>query len=340
MAREKLTTALETDGDPWLLLGPTSYRADGETELVLPLREVGEDGGLRVVERVRPWQPGAKLDETGAMPDTFSLGFVFNQDVTEPEVETQGIQVWPDLLEALVLQFKTGKTATLNLPWKRGLRVKPLTWQRRAMSDDNRGGETLSVSLKQDNEDALDREAFEAVAVKANVQRAAEEAVFSLEQDGMSAAAADSLRSASDLGGFGDPGANIVELAAGLAKLLNQPAEFAQAVAAQAQRLRRASKILLDAFSSGEDGRDQMNGPDGAAARAKLLDLLELAANAEAEARATLPKTRGYTAPRRTTIWLIATELGQNARELMAINSQVEDFSFIEQGDSVIVFAE
>lgn len=340
MAREKLTTALETDGDPWLLLGPTSYRADGEAELLLPLREVGEDGGLRVVERVRPWQPGAKLDETGAMPDTFTLGFVFNQDISEPEVETQGIQVWPDLLEALVRQFKTGKTATLNLPWKRGLRVKPLTWQRRAMPDDNRGGETLSVSLKQDNEDALDREAFEAVAVKSNVKRAAEEAVFSLEADGMSAAAADSLRSVSAFGGIGDPGANIVELASGLAEILNQPSEFAQAIATQAQRLRRAGKLLMDAFSSGEEGRDQMNGPEGASARAKLLDLLELAANAEAEARATLPKTRSYTAQRRTTIWLIATELGQNARELMAINSAIEDFSFIEPGTSVLVFAE
>jgi hypothetical protein len=340
MAREKLTTALETDGDPWLLLGPTSYQADGEVALLIAAREVGEDGGLRVVERVRPWQPGAKLDETGPMPDVFTLGVYFNADISEPELDTQGIPIWPDLLEALVRQFKTGRTATLHLPWKRGLRVKPLTWQRRAAADDNRGGETLSVTFKQDNEDALDREAFEAVAVKANVKRAAEEAVFALEQDGMSAAAADSLRSVSNFGGLGDPGANIVELAASLADLINQPNEFAQAIAVQAQRLRRAGKLLMTAYSSGDEGRDQMNGPEGASARAKLLALLELAANAEAEALASLPRTRGYTAQRRTTIWLIATELRQNARELMSINSDVEDFSYIEQGTSVKVFAE
>lgn len=339
MAREKLTTSAETDGDPWLLLGPSSYQATGEVELFIAWREVGEDGGVRVVERIRPWQPGAKLDETGAMPDTFTLGAVFNNDVTEAEVVDQGIQIWPDLIEALVRQFKTGKTATLNLPWKRGMRVKPLTWQRRATSDDNRGGETLTVNFKTDNEDDLDREAFEQVSVKATVKRAAEEAVFSLEQEGMSAAAADQVRTTSDFGGIGDPIGGIVGLASELAGLMNKPGELL-AIATAAQRLRRAGRILIDAYSTNTPGRDQMSGPDGSGARAKLFALLELAANAEAEARAGLPKTRTYTPERRTSIWLIATELGQNARQIMAINSKIEDFSNIEKGEPVLVFAE
>lgn len=340
MAREKLTVVAEDVGDPWLKLGPSSYQADGEAELFVAWREVGEDGGLRVAERVRPWQPGAKLDETGAMPDTFALSAVFNVDISEPEVDGQGIQIWPDLLEALIRQFKTGKTATLNLPWKRGLRVKPLTWQRRATSEDNRGGETLSVNLKTDNEDNLDREAFEAVSVKATVRRAAEDAVFTMEQEGMSAAAAESVRTTFDSGGLGDPVGGIIGLSADLAGLMARPGEFAQAVASQAQRLRRATQLLVGAYSTNEPGRDQMNKPEGASARAKLLALLELAANAEGEARAALPKTRTYIARRRTSIWLIATELGQNARQLMSVNSQVEDFSNIEQNDSVLVFSE
>lgn len=339
MARAKLTVASETDGDPWLKLGASSYKADGEAELFVAWREVGEDGGLRVVERIRPWQPGAKLDETGAMPDTFTLGAIFNADISESELDVQGIQIWPDLLEALVRQFKTGKTATLNLPWKRGIRVKPLTWQRRATSDDNRGGETLSVSFKTDNEDALDRAAFEQVSVKATVKRAAEEAVFSLEQEGMSAAAADQVRTTSDFGGLGDPIGGIVGLASDLAGLMNRPGELL-AIATAASRLRRATKILMGAYSTDEPGRDQMGGPDGSSARAKLLALLELAANAEADARAGLPKTRTYTAVRRTSVWEIATELGQNARQIMSVNSAVEDFSNIEKGTPVQVFAE
>lgn len=312
------------EGDVWADLPPSGYKADGETELFIPWQEVGEDGSLRVVDRVRPWQPGAKLDETGAGPDVFTLTAVFNDDVKEGDPQFANQVMWPDTLEALVRQFKTGKTATLNLPWKRGLRVKPLTWQRKASAGDNRGGESLTVSFKTDNEDSLDREAFEQVSVKASAQRAAEEADFALEQDGM----------------IGDPIAGIVGLASELSGLMNRPGEFAQAIVTAAQRLRRAGAILMNTYSTDEPGRDQMRGPDGASARAKLLALMELAANAESEARAGLPKTVTYIAERDTDIWTIATAKGQQARKLMAVNSTIPDFSFIEQGTPVQVFAE
>ncbi len=328
------------EGDVWVSLPPSSYQADGEAVLYIPWREVGEDGKLRVVRRVRPWQPGAKLDETGADPDVFTLGAVFNNDVREEDSEYDGqAQLWPDLLEALVRQFKTGKTATLNLPWKRGLRVKPTTWQRRAVSDDNRGGETLTATFETDNEDALDREAFEVVSVKASVQRAAEEAAFALEQEGMNVNLGQERLVLPD-GGIGDPVGGIIGLAGDLAGAMNRPGELAQAVATAARRLRRATSLLMASYSTNEPGRDQMNGPEGANARAKLLDLLELAAAAEAEALAGLPKTRTYRPERDTDIWQIANGLGQRARELMAINGAIEDFNFIERGTAVLVFAE
>lgn len=311
------------EGDPWADLPPSSYQADGEDVLFIPLREVGEDGALRVVPRVRPWQPGEKLDETGASADTFTLGALFNEDVKEPEFDQQ--VMWPDTLEALILQFKTGKTATLNLPWKRGLRVKPLTWQRKASADADRGGELLTVNFKTDNEDDLDREAFERVSVKATVSLAAQSVARTMEMDGM---------------GIGDPIGGIIGLASQLNGLMNLPSDYANAIVTAAQRLRRAALILVGAYSTDEDGRNQMNGPEGASARLKLLELMELAANAEAEARASLPKTRTFIAQRNTSIWDIATELQQQARGLMTINPQIEDFSFIEKGTSVNVFAE
>ena len=120
------------EGDDWADLPPSSYQADGEAVLYVAWREVGEDGKLRVVRRVRPWQAGAKLDETAADPDVFTCGALFSNDVKEADAEFVNQVMWPDTLEALVRQFKTGKTATLNLPWKRGLRVKPTSWQRRA----------------------------------------------------------------------------------------------------------------------------------------------------------------------------------------------------------------
>jgi hypothetical protein len=308
--------------DPWLELGPTTYQADGFTQLQFPARLVGEDGGLRVVERVRPWQAGAKLDETGAMPDRFTIESVIHNDIIEQGLE--GVPVWPGLIEDLIEQFKSGKTGTLNLPWKRGLRVKPETWSRRANADEHRGGESFVVNFKQDNEDNLDREAFERVSVKAGAARVVDEAIFSMESEGMSA----------------DPIGDLTELAANLVGLLNTPSDYAQAILTQARRLRRAGKILIGEYQAESEGRDQMNSPAGFAARLKLLELLELAARAESDAREFLPRTRSYIAPRRTDIWTIATELGQDARQLMAVNSAVEDFSNIEQGTAVQVFAE
>lgn len=327
------------EGDVWADLPPSTYQADGEAVLYIPWHEVGEDGALRVVPRVRPWQAGAKLDETGHDPDVFSLAAVFNSDVTEGDAAFTSQVMWPDTLEALVRQFKTGKTATLNLPWKRGLRVKPTTWRRMAVADNNRGGELLTATFKTDNEDALDREAFEQVSVKASVQRAAEEAAFAMEQEGMNVNLGQERLVLPD-GGIGDPIGGIVGLAAALAGALNRPDELGQSIASAAQRLRRATQLLIGAYSTNEPGRDQMNGPDGASARAKLLDLLELAANAEAEALAGLPKTLTIIAERNTTIWDIATARQQRARELMRINGAIEDFNFIERGTAVLVFAE
>lgn len=323
--------------DTWLTLGPCDYQADGFPRLQIPVHMVGEDGALRVVLRVRPWQPGAKLDETGPDPDTFTLESLFSPDVQEPGME--GITLWPDQLEELVRQFKSGRTATLNLPWKRQIRVKPVTWSRRASSLENRGGELLTVTLKTDNEDALDREAFERVSVKATAQRAAEEAVFALESEGMSPDAVISLRAAPIDTSIGDPLASLTELAAGLSGLLSAPSDFALSIATQAARVRRAIGIILGAYDTVLPGRNQMGGPDGASARLKLIELAELAAQAEAEARAALPKTRTYIAPRNTDIWLIATELRQSPRDLMTINSAIADFSFIPAGTPVTVFA-
>jgi len=327
------------EGDVWADLPPSSYQADGEAVLYIPWREVGEDGKLRVVRRVRPWQPGWKLDETGPDGDVFTCGALFNADVTEPDAEFKNQVMWPDTLEALVKQFKTGKTATLHLPWKRGLRVKPASWQRRATSDSDRGGEVLTVIFESDNEDALDREAFEAVAVKASVQRAAEEAAFAMEQEGMNVNLGQERLVLPD-GGIGDPVGSIIGLASSLAVSLNGPGELAQSVAIAASRLRRATQLLISSYSTDEPGRNQMNGPEGANARAKLLDLLELAANAAAVARAGLPKTMTIIAERNTTIWDIANARQQRARDLMAINGAIEDFNFIERGTPVTVFAE
>lgn len=309
--------------DSWEDLPASSFQADGETTLLIIARLVGEKGALRVVKHTRPFQAGQKLDETGPDGDEFTLEAMFHPDIQEGDTEDGGQpQIWPDRLEALIKQFKGGKTATLHLPWKRNLRVKPTTWERRASGDEHRGGEILTVTFAQDNEDNLDREAFEAVSVKSQLERRADATTFDLDS----------------IGGFDGSIEDITELAANLVGLMNAPGDYAAAIAHQANRVRRAASFLMDSLSSTASGRGQLNDPDGARANQGLLDLLDFAAGARAEAQEHLPRTITVRYPTDRTIYDIATERGQSAGALISINGALEDPGFIPANTPVIVF--
>lgn len=324
--------------DDWQDLEPFSFQMDGHREIKFIGRTVGEDGQNRLAPRKRPWQKGEKVDSTGPDGDSYQIEGIFHSDVDEGDVDN-GMPMWPDALEALVKQFKEEKTGTLHLPWKRGLRVKASNWSRRASADEHRGGEVLTVTFKEDNEDSLDREAFVGVSVKGSLSRTVEEAQFDAESAGIWDGSLEDLTGlASDLVGY-----------------INAPREFAGDVKQASNRVRRAVSSVTRAFSGpppiqespaapaspGDEGRNQLNDPDGFNLRIRLLELLDLAAAAEAEARRSLPRTRSYIPERDTSIWLIATDptVRQDPHELMRIND-IEDPNYIEAGTVMRVFAE
>lgn len=310
---------MTTAADPWLGLGPAEFVVDG-TRIGFVVLNVGRRGSNRNPKRVRPFREGWKLDHTGTDGEVLTLDCMFGSDVKEPDVDNE----WPSALERAIDVFKTGKTGTLNLPWRRGIRCKADTWDTAASSSENRGHETLRVQFSEDNEDNLDRTAVQVVSVKATIQRSVEAAQFDAESEGM------------DLFAIED----ITQLAADVVGLLNAPGDRAAALLHAGNRLRLAVKTVAEAFSSGEPGRDQMNGPEGANARLRLLELAELGARAVGEGRSKQRKTRTITYSRTRDIWSIATEEGQNARELMTINEQIEDFAFIPAGTPVRLFAD
>jgi hypothetical protein len=303
--------------DAWLDLGPAEFELDG-VHYYFVAHLIGEHGSNRNPKRTRPFRIGSKLDHTGCNGDEFTIDCTFGRDVTEEDVFNE----WPNDLERMILAFKTGKTGTLNLPWKRGLRVKADEWDRTASASENRGHETLRVKFSEDNEDNLDRAAVELVSVKATVQNAVQAAQFDAESEGM------------DIGAIED----VTELAANVVGLLNAPGDAAAALLHAGNRLRLAAKTVTDAFSSGAPGRDQMNGPEGASARLRLLQLSELGARAVGEGRSRQRKTRTVTYQRVRDIWTIATDERQNARELMTINEEIEDFSNIPAGTPVRMY--
>lgn len=308
--------------DIWSAMDPASYKADGGELILFPARSAGERGGNRIARRERPWQAGAKLDAIGSKPDELTIEALFHNDIIEPGLG-ESPALYPDRLDALVAAFKLGTTATLNLPWKRNLRVKADSWDRRATADDTRGGEVLTVTFITDSEDNLDREAFERVSAKANVNRVAEAATFTMKS----------------IGAWDGSIEDITQFASELQGYLNAPGEYLSAIAHRAKRIRRAVTGLMGALSTAVPGRGQLADPEGSNARLQLLELLELAAAAEEEARASLPKTRSVTFARARDIYSIATEVGQDPRVLISINSALEDPGYIEAGTPVLVLA-
>jgi hypothetical protein len=312
-------TASSAETDIWLGLGPASFQLDGGFLHQFTAQVLSEGGSNRIAKRDRPFRDGAKLDFVGNNSDEWTIDCIYNNDVTEPGAE---FDRWPSSLEDLIADLKTGDTGTLNLPWKRGLRVKGLDWQRVANANENRSGETLRVKFQEDNEDSLDRQAFDLVTVKATLPSTVEAAQFDAESEGM------------DLFAFED----ITQLAADIVGLLNRPGEVSAALLHAGNRMIRAVDTIANAFSTGEPGRDQLNTPAGAGLNRQLLEMRELGARAVGEGRPRPTRTMRFDKPR--DIWSIATEVRQGPRDLMTINEQIEDFAYIPPGTPVRVFAD
>lgn len=307
------------DPDAWLALPVSEFVDSDGVHHVFTAIGLSEHFSLRIAPRARAYQAGAKLDQTGPNPDEFEFDLVFHNDITEPGADSS--TRWPDDKQRFLDAAHKGETGTLNLPWKRGIRCKVADAVATARADEYRGGECVRVKFLTDNEDNLDRAAFQAVTVKASLQPRVAAAQFDMESEGM------------DLGSIED----VTQLAADVVGLLNAPADNAAALLHAGNRLRRAVATVTAAFSTGEPGRDQMNDPQGSSARLKLLELRELGARAVGEARPRATRTMTFT--RMRDIWSIATEVGQNAREIMQINEQIEDFGAIPPGTPVRIYA-
>lgn len=301
---------------------PADFKPDGRTLAQFLVKVSSEAGSLRIAKRDRPWQDGAKLDAVGANADDFVLSMIFHNDLTEAGID-DSVPMWPDGVDAMTKQFHFGETGTLNLPWKRGIRCKAVSWRRVESADDTIRGALVDVTFTTDTEDSIDREAFQAVSVRATANAAVEEATFDLDSTNMFDG------SIEDITGF----------AADLVGLLNSPNELLGSVLQAANRLRRAVLFLKNGMETALPGRDGMNDPDGASGRAKLFELLELAAQAQAEALAAQPPTRDVKYQQPVDIWSVAAELNQSSRTLVELNDRIPDLSYIEPGTPIKVLA-
>ncbi len=313
------------EADTWQSLGPASWQADDGPEVKFAVVSRKKSSGNRLPERARPYQDGSKSDHTGRKADEFAVEAIFQQDATSEEADLGDTPaMWPDRINLLDAQLGSRKVGTLHLPWERNIRCRAVTWERSALPEDLRGGERMSITFRRDNEDNLDGSAIEEVSVRATVRRAADEAVFDLEREGMWDGSIE----------------DFTALAADVEGLLAAPGEFRQDMLHMARRLGNAAASIRSSFMSRVPGRDKGNDPDSAVATQRLLEIEELSARALAEAASSQPPLVARRFDTDRDLYSIAAELRQDAEALIEVNPQIEDPSDIQAGSTVFVFVQ
>jgi hypothetical protein len=308
----------------WHKMKPASFEIPGMPKVIFPIWERVEGShGIRAVARAVPWVDGEQLDETGLTAKEWATEHPFINDLCDLE---PGIgkdpPLYPDRLELLETVLEQRKTGTLNLPWRRNIRCKALSW-RRVASVERQDCEILSVQWKEDNENKLANPSSSS-GVRANLAYQVEQARFACEREG--------------IGGFAWE--DVTLLASRLETVVAAPGAFLQDVAQKAQRFERAVDSIMGSFSRATGGRDQLLGPEGAEAYRYLFGLKELASHAESEARGLPLKVVTWPAPFDGSIWAICQAPGwqdQDPQELLRINPRIPDPNWIPKGTPIKV---
>jgi hypothetical protein len=90
-----------------------SWTAENAATIAFPVEDIGESGGNRIIERERPYRDGAKLDDTGRKATQFTMVCKFENTITEPGLEINGLKnLYPDVLNDLIASFGIHKTMT------------------------------------------------------------------------------------------------------------------------------------------------------------------------------------------------------------------------------------
>ncbi len=303
---------------------PASFEVAGFPRCHFVLLDFSETEGVRLAPRERPFRPGAKLDSTGTTARTFAFTALFSNDIQEQGVTDQGSPLYPDRLDELTALFRTTLTGTLNTPRVRGLRAKATNWTRSGSSEQHRGGELLTGTFTEDNEDSVDREAIVKPSARATLSRKVEEAQFDAEAEGI----------------WDGNLASLTQLTSELIGLANTPGEYLGQVEQAGARVSRCVDEVRRNFETDSDGRGQFWDPLSFPVRMRLLEVEDLSASAAEEARRRNETLVRYLSERTTTIWRIATDKKQSAERLMEVNPQVEDFAAIPPRTPVWVFSE
>jgi prophage DNA circulation protein len=280
----------------------TGYR------IPIPVKKVSARLGNRIIQRARQNRDGAKLDDTGMVPTTYTLEVDFYNGCSEEGMPSD--DMYPGLPNYLEKSLKVHETGNLYLPrhGKRRCRLETIesveTFEERDMA-------ATVLTFIEDNEDNLTANSFTAPSARSVARRLAEMTTFSAEQNGVS---------------LSDAGAGISELASEVESLINSPFEYLGDLQAQAHKVRALCERLEDVHASRRTQVGELLAqPPGARAVRGLIELRDKAARVVDEKQSAMPRLISYVVPSQRSIFDIASQFDQDPTLLIAANPKLGD---------------
>jgi prophage DNA circulation protein len=307
--------------------GPATWTVGGAT-IAFPVFSIDEDGGNRIITHERPKRDGAKLDDMGSKARIFSFEAMFDNGLLAlPDAElvlneiNGGMQLYPDVLNALCDSFDFHETGDLFVPTRGKMRARADTYGRNENANVRNHGR-LHLVFKVDNEDSLDAASFSPPAVSASAIAVAEAMELEAEKTGA----------------WDGSIADLMEMASNIEGLANAPGDFLNDLEEQAGAMKAATdKVVKTNSDVTTEGKALLMDPESSTLAKHLETLKEMAGQSIEKSRRGVPGFKSLTYATRMSIFDVAAAEGKDASVLMQINAQLEDPLDIPAGTGVRV---
>ncbi len=291
-------------------------------EVRFPALTIREDFGNRLVDQVRPYRDGAKLDDTGSEPGVWVVEAVFNNTIDEDGLDGNPFALYPDAADKMRESFAQHETGDLYLPTIGWVRARAHKGSRTERTDETDSC-AMSLTWREDNEDAVNAASAKQSTVKGSIVRLAEQTEFSAEEIGLFDGSLGELR----------------EFMSDLQGLMQAPGRALEDLQAQIRATNRAidETLRMQQEVAGQAG--ELFSPRGSSVERRLLEMQDVQANAPSEKMSGRPRAIAYVVPASTSLFAIAASLGQDPEALLDLNaSRVADPLAVEAGSVIRIF--
>lgn len=301
---------------------PAKWEVGGKT-ITFPVISIDELHDNRLVPHERMYRSGARHDDTGGKAKGWQITSEFYNGCEEPGVPEN---LYPDTVNDLCDSFDVHETGTLTVPTRGPRRCRAASY-RRSESSEERDHARVTFIWAEDNED--DEAVTDWHAPKAASAARAE--------------AVQAADAAAEQGCWDDDLDSLAGLADALESYAYAPINYLGDLESQANKMRSAVKRVNDAFTNAsreaqDEVRALMTDPESSRVLRHMQALQDMAAKAPIDKGTTVKQTTPRTYPRQMSIFEIATDVDQDAAELMFLNAAIGDLLNIPPGTVVLVF--